>query len=181
MSIYRIVNSGDTHGIELTSVPEEVSGATPESLKIAVLFTTMGGTRAALRAAAELSRNLSAVIELVVVQGVPYPLPLTSPPVPLGFLERRLRTLASTVSSTVHVRIYLCRDKHGGAVEILRRPSLVFLAGRIHWWPTPECRLARLLQEHGHEVIMVKQYGAKNVGRSIRTGWTRRLFGLLGL
>jgi hypothetical protein len=50
-------------------------------LNITVVFTSVRGTSAALRSAAALVMTLGARINLVVLQVVPYPLPLTSPPV----------------------------------------------------------------------------------------------------
>ena len=46
---------------------------------------------------------------------VPYPLPLTSPPVLLDFSERQFRVLASQSPVETIVRIYLCRDRDGCA------------------------------------------------------------------
>ena len=44
-------------------------------------------------------------------QIVPYPLPLSSPPVLVDFNERRLRVIASNCRVETRVSIYLCRDR----------------------------------------------------------------------
>src|ERR1019366_5496440 len=54
-------------------------------LNIAVLFTSVESTLAALKEAATLANQLSARIRLIVPQIVPYPLSLETPPVQLEF------------------------------------------------------------------------------------------------
>jgi hypothetical protein len=125
-------------------------------LEIAVVFTSVENTLAALRKAAAVASGLGARITLVVPQIVPYPLPLTSPPVLLDFNERRFAVIAreSTVETNVHV--YLCRDRQEALVQVLAPHSLVVLGSRRRWWPTSEQRLARQLRKAGHEVIVTQ-------------------------
>jgi hypothetical protein len=59
-------------------------------LGVIVVFTTVESTVHALRKAGALATRLSAHITLVVPQVVPFPLPLTSPPVLLDFSETPL-------------------------------------------------------------------------------------------
>jgi hypothetical protein len=68
---------------------------TGSKLNISVVFTSVDATLAALREAGSLASSLGGQITLVVPQIVPYPLPLTSPPVLVDFNERRLKVLAS--------------------------------------------------------------------------------------
>src|ERR1700733_7525772 len=82
-----------------------------QKLKIAVLFTSVESTLAALKEAGDLANHLGAQITLVVPQIVPYPLPLEGPPVPAEFSERRFRVIASESPVETTVRIYLCRDR----------------------------------------------------------------------
>src|SRR6266849_4711039 len=63
-------------------------------LEVAVVFTSAAPTIAALKKAGALADRLSARINLVVPQTVPYPLPLDSPPVLLEFSERRFQEIA---------------------------------------------------------------------------------------
>src|SRR5258705_12961352 len=73
----------------------DASTAGESGLSIVVILTSLGGTVAALKKAAALAEGLGGEITLVAVQVVPYPLPLTSRPVALGFHEKRLQEIAA--------------------------------------------------------------------------------------
>ncbi len=128
----------------------------PAGLNIAVVFTAVESTLAALKKAGSLADRLGARITIVVPQIVPYPLPLTSPPVLLDFNERRFRVIASESSVETKVRVYLCRDRFETLMKVLSPHSLVVLGGRKRWWPTREKSLARRLRRAGHEVIFTE-------------------------
>ena len=68
---------------------------TESRLNVAVVFTSVEATLAALRKAGALANRLSGRITLLVPQVVPYPLPLNSPPVLLDWNEKRFRVIAS--------------------------------------------------------------------------------------
>src|ERR1019366_7440567 len=89
------------------SRPPEVG----QRLNIAVVFTSVDSTLAALQAAGNLANSLGARITLVVPQIVPYPLPLETPPVLVEFNEKRFRVMASESPVETSVQIYLCRDR----------------------------------------------------------------------
>lgn len=125
-------------------------------LDINVLFTTVRETIHALCRAAEMSISLGARITLLVPQVVPYPYPLSSPPVLLEFNERRFRTIAEASAVETRVRIYLCRDRDQLLEHVLSARSVVVLGRRKHWWPTAEYFLARRLRAAGHEVILTE-------------------------
>jgi hypothetical protein len=122
-------------------------------LGVVVVFTSVETTVRALRKAGALATRLSAHITLVVPQVVPYPLPLTSPPVLLDFSERRFRVLAAESPVETTVRLYLCRDQTETLAAVLEPHSLIVIGGRKRWWPTQEKRLARKLRRAGHEVL----------------------------
>jgi hypothetical protein len=124
-----------------------------QRLNIAVLFTSVESTLAALKEAGDLANHLGAQITLVVPQVVPYPLPLQSPPVRAEFSERRFRVIASESPVETTVQIYLCRDRWAALETALRPGSIVVLAGRKRWWPTKNEILARRLRSAGYEVI----------------------------
>ncbi len=129
---------------------------TESRLNVAVVFTSVESTLAALRKAGALANRLSGRITLVVPQIVPYPLPLTSPPVLLDWNEKRFRVIASESPVETTVLIYLCRDRLETLTAVLSPRSLVVVGGRKRSWPTAEKRLARKLRRAGHEVIFTE-------------------------
>ena len=134
--------------------PDEAVKRESTRLGVVVVFTSVESTVHALRKAGALASRLNARISLVVPQVVPYPLPLTSPPVLLDFSERRFRVIAAESPVETTVRLYLCRDQMETLAAVLEPHSLIVLGGRKRWWPTQEKRLARKLRCAGHEVIL---------------------------
>jgi hypothetical protein len=126
-------------------------------LNISVVFTSLDATVTALREAGSLAERLAARITLVVPQIVPFPLPLTSPPVLLDFQEKRFRGIAAESPVEVRVELYLCRDGLETLKTVLKPHSLVVIGGRKRFWPTRESRLARRLRAMGHEVILTEK------------------------
>lgn len=136
-----------------TRVPE----ADQRKLNIAVVFTSVEATLAALRRAGLLASSLGARITLHVPQLVPYPLPLERPPVLLDWNQRRFRVIAGASPVETVVRLYLCRDKVETLNRALSAGSLVVIGGPKVWWPfTREKRLAAALRLLGHEVIFIE-------------------------
>ena len=121
--------------------------------EIAVVFTSVEATVGTLKHAGVLARQLDARIAIIVPQVVPWPLDLTSPPVPLEFNEARFRAIASQIGVPTEVRIYLCRDFTQTVTRVLRPGSIVMVGGRSRWWPTAEKRLGGRLRRAGHTVI----------------------------
>jgi len=122
-------------------------------LDIAVIFTSVEGTLGALKAAGSLAESLGARVTLLVPQVVPYPLPLTSPPIPLEFQEKRFQEIAAQSPVEIQVQLYLCRNGMDTLKTVLKPHSLVVIGGRKRWWPTREKNMARELHGLGHEVV----------------------------
>jgi hypothetical protein len=138
-------------------LPEAPSTEEQESrLNIAVIFTSVGATIAALKRAGTMAESLGARITLVVPQIVPYPLPLTSPPVLLEFQEKRFRNIASESPIDISVHLYLCRDELETLKTVLKPHSLVVIGGRKRFWLTREKSMARKLRRSGHDVIFTE-------------------------
>jgi hypothetical protein len=129
---------------------------TPARLNIFVVFTSVEATIAALKQAGRLATELGGRIILMALQVVPYPLPLTRPPVGIDWNERRLRLIAGESHVETIVHVHLCRDWQQTLEDALRAHSLVVLGGHKRWWPTREGKLARSLRRAGHEVIFVE-------------------------
>jgi hypothetical protein len=129
---------------------------TESRLNVAVVFTSVEATLAALRKAGDLANRLGGRITIVVPQVVPFPLPTTSPPVLLDWNEQRFRVIASESPVETTVLIYLCRDRLETLIAVLSPRSLVVVGGPRRWWPTAEERLARSLRRAGHEVIFTE-------------------------
>jgi len=123
-------------------------------LNVVVIFTSVQSTVAALKKAGTLANQLNGRITLVVPQVVPYPLPLSTPPVLVDWNERHFRVLANESSVETAVQIYRCRDRFETLTAVLPTHSLVVVGGPKRWWPTAEKRLARTLRRAGHEVIL---------------------------
>ena len=147
----------ETFATPETGAPDRPWGSDANSeMDLCVVFTSVKATLAALRTAGALASRLRCRITLVVPQVVPYPLPLTSPPVLIDLAERQFRVLASQSPVETIVRIYLCRDREDALTQMLKPRSLLVVGGRRRWWPTRETRLARRLRRAGHEVVFVE-------------------------
>lgn len=134
-------------------VPTPPPSCPAGSLEVVVLHTTTKGTLQSLRTGAELAAGLAARIRLLVLDVVPYPLPVESPQVPAEFTERRFLTVASEARIDTIVDIRLGRDKMRMLESALKPRSLIVLARPRRWWPAPESRMARRLKRLGHQVV----------------------------
>ena len=136
--------------------PKRPEVAEESRLNIVVIFTSVDATIAALKTAGTLAQDLNARITLLVPVVVPYPLPLTRPPVPLDFQEKRFREIASECPAEIHVQLYMCRDPLQTLKTVLSPHSLVIVGGQKQLWPAREKNLARKLRNSGHEVIFTE-------------------------
>lgn len=126
-------------------------------LGVTVVVTTTEGTRAALRAAGALARNLSARVEVVAVETVPYRLDLGQPMVPIDVRRRHLLAVISHLecdADEVSIQVCLGRDRKQCLRQILAPRSLVVIGGTRHWW-SREKKLEQCLGQLGHQVFFV--------------------------
>jgi hypothetical protein len=137
--------------------PEPAISESESALNITVVFTAAKDTIAALKKAGTMAESLGARITLLVLQIVPFPLPLTSPPVLLDFQEKRFRDIAAESPVDTIVQLYLCRDREETLSKVLEPHSLVVVGGRKRFWPTLASRMARRLRKAGHEVILTEE------------------------
>jgi hypothetical protein len=122
-------------------------------MEVVVLHTTIVETLQALKTAAHLAHGLSARIRLLVLEVVPYPLPLDRPNVPLPFTRRRFRTLAADASIETNVDIHLVRDPDKAIESVLEPHSVIVMGAHRTWWPNAHSRVARRLERLGHQVV----------------------------
>jgi hypothetical protein len=125
-----------------------------DSLEIVVLHTTTKGTLQSLKTAAGLAAGLGAHIRLLVLEVVPYPLPVEAPQVPLDFTQRRFRTVADGARIETTVDIRLGRDCSEMLESALKPRSLIVFTGRRRWFLSPERRIAKRLEQRGHQVVL---------------------------
>jgi len=122
-------------------------------MEIVVLHTTVSETLRALKTAASLAHDLSARIRLLVLEVVPYPLPLDHPDVTLPFTHRRFRTLAENAAVETSVDIHLVRDREKAMESVLEPHSVVVTGAHQSRWPTRNRRLEKRLERAGHQII----------------------------
>lgn len=132
--------------------PADARGDAP--IEVIVLHTTTKATLQALRTAARLAEGLAARIRLLVLEIVPYPLPVSAPPVLLEFTQRHFRTVALESKIETDVDIRLGRDRAQMLESALKPHSLVVVAAKSGWWPSAEKRLAKRLERIGHQVVV---------------------------
>jgi hypothetical protein len=137
---------------------EEASSASGASeLAIFVLFTSVDWTLKALEKACEIARPLETRVVVVVIQAVPFPLPLDTPIVPLEWVIRRFEEKIGGLpdSSDIKVLVYLCRDRASALKRVLNPACPVVIGIKKRWWPTQNERIARKLRRAGYEVVSV--------------------------
>jgi hypothetical protein len=133
----------------------EGSGSSRE-LPVCVPYTTSDLTRAALTAAVGLTRNLGARVSLVAVLIVPFPLPLDRPAVSSRLVEHELQAVARDIELELDAHVVIARDREEAFHRAISPGSLVVLATKKRWWPTPQAKLARLLACAGHSVALLE-------------------------
>jgi hypothetical protein len=125
----------------------------PARLELVVPFINPELTRAALAAADTMGTQLHAAIRLVRIQIVPFPMELNESPVALDFLREQLPHFRSTLP--VQPEIRLARGFEPALLGALRRDSVVILASKKRPWRTRSEKLAAVLQQAGHNVVLV--------------------------
>lgn len=130
------------------------------ALAITVLYTSIRPTLAALRQAASLAGSLDAIIRILQVRAVPYPLPLNRPPADQEVLARNLSALAEGHPIPIQMEICYGRDVTDALFQSLDPNSIVLIGLKRSWWPSIEQRWAKQLNRRGHHVILVPQGGS---------------------
>ncbi len=148
--------------VRQSSVELPIPGRTEAALDLVVPFTTPELTTQALNAAQRMGTGLNAVIRLLKIQVVPFPLDLAQSPVLLEFLRQQLSSLQSKLpvsgqpSCAVSCEVRLARDFEPGLEGVLSEHSLIVLAADKRPWRTRTERLAASLRRAGHTVVLVR-------------------------
>jgi hypothetical protein len=123
-------------------------------LNITTPYTTPELTLTAMRHAG-VCADLNIHVFLIDVQEVPYPCALDHPPVDRMYSRKRLQRLFEEAGVPGSYSVLYARDRIAGFRQALRPGSLIIIAAKERWWPTPEARLARMLKAAGHEVLLL--------------------------
>src|SRR5712691_2236312 len=116
--------------------------SSPVDLQIVIPHRSPQFTRAALKYAAGLAKDLDVRLRLIDVHVVPYGVPLDEPTVDPKHLTRRIRNLAQESTLPVSAEVVYARDWEQGLRRVLSPGSIVLIAIRRAWWRTSEKRLA---------------------------------------
>jgi len=125
--------------------------------EVCVVYTTPEGTESALSAANLLSKDLKIKVCVLALQVVPYALDIDEPPVSPGFMVHQILTDLKRTSphSEFTLQYALCRDYDLALAQFLKEPSIVVIGGRRGVIPSHEQRIARKLEQAGHQVLFV--------------------------
>jgi hypothetical protein len=126
---------------------------TKEDLPLTVVYTTVDSTLVALRYVAELAAQLGAQIRILMIQAVPYSLPIDRPQVDPDFRVRQFLTRSESASIDTQIDVRLCRDFSTCLLEALPPPSLVLIGAHRRFWFARESGWGKTLKRAGHHVI----------------------------
>ena len=134
------------------------------ALEVKVVFTDARATRAAVRLAGRIARDLDARFCVLAPLVVPHRVPIHQPLVSLDHVRQQILSALAGVSSKndIQVQLCVCRDGYECLREFLRPGSLVFVGGRSSWPGSRDRRLERALRAMGHDVVFVKQSGGRD-------------------
>lgn len=128
------------------------------SLKVQVVATSFGGTRAALATARSLAAGLEARVTLFVPYVVPYGEVLEQPSLRPELVGARWGRLAEELSFGLDVRVCVCRSWTKSLPSVLSHDAPVVIGGKTRrFWPTGEDRLRSSLARGGYHVLFACQ------------------------
>lgn len=123
------------------------------SLEVTVLHSNANSTVRAIQQVAGLTKGLGASIRLLVLQVVPYPLPLETPDVPVDFTSEKVAQMLAPLNVEVRLEICVGRDKSAMLASAFQPGSVVAVGAGRRWWPNAEKKTGKLLRRLGHQVI----------------------------
>lgn len=123
------------------------------ALEVTVLHTNAHSTVKAIEQVAGLTRGLGASIRLLVLQVVPYPLPIETPDVSVEFTLEKIAEMLAPLDVEVRLEICVGRDRSAMLASAFPPGSLVAVGCRPRWWPSAERKTGKLLRRLGHQVV----------------------------
>jgi hypothetical protein len=144
----------------LNQIPNahDAASSAARSLKVQVVATSFGGTRAALATAQTLAAGLDARVVVFVPYVMPYGEVLDHPTIKPSFIGDRFARLADELSFEVEVRVCVCRSWPEALATELSHDAVIVIGGASRrWWPTCEQRLAASLVRDGYNALFVAE------------------------
>jgi hypothetical protein len=143
--------------------PEIFDGADYGRLPVAVVFTTIEGTLAALNQAAHLAVGLSAQIVILATEVVSVRYTMSGLTESANFFQRLCQAMVTESElPDVAVEVYLCRDQLQCLEGRLRPRSIVLIGVSRRWWPRRERHLERALNRRGFGALLVQSNHAQS-------------------
>lgn len=135
--------------------PPPLNGVSrPTPFEIVIPYTEWVLGVAAMERAALFAAKLPALVRLVAVHTVPYPMQFGCPAAVHAHLVEQLVDLASMSDLPAQPQVVLARSRKEGFRCALPAGSAVLIASRRRTWRTPEERLASMLADEGHNVAL---------------------------
>ena len=150
-----IFQKKSSSGSALQKLPVFDSETTKQGLALTIIYTTVESTLAALQYATGLVSQLEVQIRILMIQAVPYSLPIDRPQVDPDFRVRQFLTQSKNLSVEMRVEVRLCRDIRICLLEALQAQSLVLIGTHRRFWFAREKGWGRTLKRAGHHVIFV--------------------------
>jgi hypothetical protein len=149
------IDSKNTVSI-VTGYEESPDSIADSELSVFVVFTSNDWTLRALEKAREIAKPLGANIVVVALQVVPFPLPLSEPPVSMEFVIRRFEENSNEFPDGTQVAAYLCRNPLEALKRILPLHCPVVMGVRKRWLPSRDEKMARMLRRAGYRLTLIK-------------------------
>lgn len=143
------------HGAIRIDPPELETFGPREAIEIVIPYTEWSLGLAAMDRAAVLAARLSAMVRLIAVHTVPYPMQFRCPALVHAYLVEQLVDLASRSPLMVQPQVVLARSLGEGFRAAMPAESTVLVAARRRLWKTHEDRLAATLAGEGHKVSLI--------------------------
>jgi hypothetical protein len=144
-----------TRGVLTIDPPAIFVASQTNILEIVIPYTEWSLGHTLMEQAAALTRQLGAVIRLIAVHTIPYPVPFVCPAGAHAHLVGQLIDLAAHCPIPVRPEVVLARSREEGFRYALKTRSTVLVASHRRPWKTSEEKLADSLALAGHNVALL--------------------------